>query len=661
MNNECKPVQVDLADQGPIGLPSFAGSVCQNGARLHGTGCQGTNGEGISTVAAWLGDASAESSQQELAVDPVQGATACPDLDTAPEADAACWGSPSADDVPVISIGGRAASQDPHEDVATPALGSIAISETLASMRWINVQPTPEERSFDGTPANTSAAPPEPPSSMLQTRADQLATNDSEANAELVEPPPSMQQEMSDPSGHEESDDVPLSHTLHRRAHQRTASASDGNVELSEPPPFLQGEISDPSAREESTEVLLSPTLDGRVEQPAANASDDNMELVEPQSFLDQAPPGPSSVPAAWLAEPVAHPLPQTRLGGVAAMSSSAPSPPPGLQPRSQAVSSSSKGCDEQGSCVSSADGSVSIGGDTKMSMGPVTALAVGHRSSVKATPVALITAEGSDDIEPVHCKVADLWEWLTQVKLEEYYVPATRWCADMGAVCLEEIAENIVDFSDALELKRIERQRVQKWSAQVLWNGGSGPSVEPMLQQLEDVRPPSHAPTAPSRNSIGSMSDEDDTGSAGNPMYTARTVRLAMDRSGSTGLDLQWNEEWGILVNSVDPLPGQPGLRAGDYIVAIDGCSLRHRSHEDCDAAFAERLQHDAVLNVVSPMQSVSQPRPAMRTSGQTGPARQQPRHAAWQLSRDPLQGKGRRGGYDANRMWTRFRGPPW
>ena len=35
---------------------------------------------------------------------------------------------------------------------------------------------------------------------------------------------------------------------------------------------------------------------------------------------------------------------------------------------------------------------------------------------------------------------------------------------------------------------------------------------------------------------------------------------------------DLRFDEDWGIRVQSVDPLPGQPGLAEGDFIVAIDG-----------------------------------------------------------------------------------------
>lgn len=37
-----------------------------------------------------------------------------------------------------------------------------------------------------------------------------------------------------------------------------------------------------------------------------------------------------------------------------------------------------------------------------------------------------------------------DLADWLEELSLEEYLDAASAWCSEMGAVCLEEIAENI-------------------------------------------------------------------------------------------------------------------------------------------------------------------------------------------------------------------------
>jgi len=172
-----------------------------------------------------------------------------------------------------------------------------------------------------------------------------------------------------------------------------------------------------------------------------------------------------------------------------------------------------------------------------------------------------------------------------------------------------------------------------------------------------------------------------------GSAIYQAKSVRLAMDSSGNTGLDLRWDEEWGIWVESVDPLPGQPGLSAGDFIVAIDGCSLRHREHDECDTLFSERLEDGVVLSVVTPAKSGSSNSLGLGVGGgrvqelefsgehlvgkasgrgrgahsnMQMPIRGQPMPEAWRDWRRPV-GRGRRGGYDASKMWNRFRGPPW
>lgn len=201
---------------------------------------------------------------------------------------------------------------------------------------------------------------------------------------------------------------------------------------------------------------------------------------------------------------------------------------------------------------------------------------------------------------ELVPCKVAQLGDWLARVTLQEYHLPASKWCAEMGAASLEEIAENIQDFSDAVALKPIERQRVQKWAAQLLrevpgWRldehaaadksapaGAFGDATAPQLEgSIDDLEQSSHA------NHV--------------EVLAPRSVRLAMDSRGSTGLDLQWDPEWGILVQGVDPLPGQPGLAVGDYIIAINGCSLRHRMHEECNRIFTQNLQDGAILSTVA------------------------------------------------------------
>ncbi|CAK9079093.1 unnamed protein product [Durusdinium trenchii] len=285
-------------------------------------------------------------------------------------------------------------------------------------------------------------------------------------------------------------------------------------------------------------------------------------------------------------------------------------------------------------------------------------------------------TAESSEAalaIPTVRCKVADLGEWLQELRLEEYLDPAAKWCSEMGAVCLEEIAENIEDFAADVALKPIERQRVQKWAAQKLQG------IAPMQRLREaELQPLSRKTSQPDRRSsqrgLGLWTPPEpdaprdaralwaeEPREAAAPVYTARSVRLAVDAQGNTGLDLRFDDDWGIRVQSVDPLPGQLGLAEGDFIVAIDGCSLRHKSHEDCDQAFSERLQNGAILSVVRPTVSTVSAGP----SGYS--CKNESVVPNWRLPRPdfrngPSWSRQRRGGHDANRMWNRFnRGPPW
>ncbi|CAE7649628.1 dnaaf1 [Symbiodinium sp. CCMP2592] len=289
-------------------------------------------------------------------------------------------------------------------------------------------------------------------------------------------------------------------------------------------------------------------------------------------------------------------------------------------------------------------------------------------------------------------CKVADLRDWLEELRLDEYLDAATTWCAEMGAVSLEEIAENIEEFGIDVSLKPIERQRVQKWASQRLQGrgsarpladvrggsqGGPGRWEEPPLALARREMPQlPQWPEAQGRQARGFLPTPDSSSALAvperdapdeTPIYTARSVRLAVDSMGNTGLDLRFDDDWGILVQSVDPLPGQPGLAEGDFIVAIEGCSLRHRSHEECDAVFSERLQNGAILSVVRPQSRVPAGYSGMRGKAQNESAMPN----GWRLPRQPDfrntgwgggWSRGRRGGHDPNRMWNRFnRGPPW
>jgi len=58
---------------------------------------------------------------------------------------------------------------------------------------------------------------------------------------------------------------------------------------------------------------------------------------------------------------------------------------------------------------------------------------------------------------------VPGLESYLRNLRLQPYTAKAKAWCASMGAVSLEELAENAEDFADALECKPLERKRLLK------------------------------------------------------------------------------------------------------------------------------------------------------------------------------------------------------
>lgn len=208
---------------------------------------------------------------------------------------------------------------------------------------------------------------------------------------------------------------------------------------------------------------------------------------------------------------------------------------------------------------------------------------------------------------------------------MDDYHEAACKWCVEMGARSLEEVAENADEFGSDVGLKPIERQRLKKWARQVSGAATTGQGERAVCDHSEgdtwDLEP------------------------------RTRSERLVVDSQGHTGLDLRW-DPGGILVRSVDPLPGQPGLSEGDCLVAIEGCPLQQKTRAEIDAIFAERLRNGALLTVVSRREPHNRYVPK---------GKGQPREQRSSVGRGvPRKGKGR-GGYDANRMWTRFRGPPW
>lgn len=61
-----------------------------------------------------------------------------------------------------------------------------------------------------------------------------------------------------------------------------------------------------------------------------------------------------------------------------------------------------------------------------------------------------------------------DLEKFLEGARLSKYLKPALKWCDDQGAATIEDVVENIPDFSEALKLKPLEKKRLGKAAAAV-------------------------------------------------------------------------------------------------------------------------------------------------------------------------------------------------
>lgn len=83
------------------------------------------------------------------------------------------------------------------------------------------------------------------------------------------------------------------------------------------------------------------------------------------------------------------------------------------------------------------------------------------------------------------------------------------------------------------------------------------------------------------------------------------RRISLQVHSEAGAGVDLHpsW---WGMVVDGIDPQPGQPGLRLRDTLVEVNGTSLMELSDQDCEQRFLD-LFGDGCNVKVEPFVQVS------------------------------------------------------
>lgn len=74
----------------------------------------------------------------------------------------------------------------------------------------------------------------------------------------------------------------------------------------------------------------------------------------------------------------------------------------------------------------------------------------------------------GGDSVE-AEVMEKDLAKFLEGARLTKYLEPALKWCEEQGANSIEDVAENIEAFAEALDLKPLEKKRLDKAAAAVV------------------------------------------------------------------------------------------------------------------------------------------------------------------------------------------------
>jgi len=215
--------------------------------------------------------------------------------------------------------------------------------------------------------------------------------------------------------------------------------------------------------------------------------------------------------------------------------------------------------------------------------------------------------------------------------RLQGYVAKATAWCCSEGKTDLAGVLDAIDALAAHLQLKNLEQKRLVKALEAAV--GDAAAAGEGSVANVAKTTSTSANSVALSKTQSGRSDDTDDrqkrlderkakktsstsqpaeggkAGASGRQAFAfeppdsveteePRVLRLRVDKTVGAGLGLHatW---YGMVVDEIDDVPGQPGLREGDCIVSIGGTPLQEM--DDCEPAFVERLADGAEV-VVEP-----------------------------------------------------------
>jgi len=138
---------------------------------------------------------------------------------------------------------------------------------------------------------------------------------------------------------------------------------------------------------------------------------------------------------------------------------------------------------------------------------------------------------------------------------------------------------ENTEDAGDELQEKEVKKQRAE------------------INKELGYVPPPQKAAPKEGFAYLSPTREESEA--------PRRLTLRVEDADAGAGVDLH-GSWWGMVVDAIDPEPGQPGLRLKDTIVEVAGKSLRELDTEACEARFGDHFGDGCIIQVEPHVEAV-------------------------------------------------------
>lgn len=205
-----------------------------------------------------------------------------------------------------------------------------------------------------------------------------------------------------------------------------------------------------------------------------------------------------------------------------------------------------------------------------------------GQEQCVPTEVTGSTAPSGVSAIEFYDSPVPGLASWLNGSKLQlgGYVGRAIDWVDAQGAVSMEEVMENIIDFAGALGLKPIEQKRLLEW----------GPWTATLTSTDSCAAGALGAPAATDLMTSPATGKLPRQTRGGSRTELLRRGCLRVHADLGAGLTLVMCEV-GYFVSKIEE-PGQRDLRKGDAIVAIGEAILLGLAGEELEARFAKNFR---------------------------------------------------------------------